>query len=74
MFGVPSSLVSGGRKIGQVLLRQAKPGKGGRDDVATVTRKLFDVNLAGTQSCPAKIGHQPEASRAWWWGDPPCEA
>ncbi len=59
---------------GQVLLRQAKPGKGGRDDIAAVTPKLFVVNLAGTQACPAKGGRQPEASLAWWWGNPSCEA
>ena len=59
---------------GQVLLRQAKPGKGGGDGVATLSRKLFVVNLAGTQPCPAKGGRQPEASLAWWWGDPSCEA
>ncbi|HEV8713078.1 MAG TPA: type II toxin-antitoxin system RelE/ParE family toxin [Candidatus Binatia bacterium] len=57
-----------------VWLRQAKPGKGGREDVAAVTRKLFVRNLAGTQACPAKAGPQPEASLAWWWGDPSCEA
>jgi len=61
-------------KWGQGLLRQAKPGKGGRDDVAAVTRKLFVVNLAGTQACPAKGGRPPEARLAWWWGDPSCEA
>jgi hypothetical protein len=28
----------------------------------------------GNQSHPVEPGWQPEASHAWWWGNPPCEA
>jgi hypothetical protein len=28
----------------------------------------------GNQSHPVEPGRQPEASHAWWWGNPPCEA
>src|SRR5262249_16874039 len=47
-----------------------KLGKGGRDS----NSETFRWNPAGNQSRPAELGQQPEASLAWWRGDPPCEA
>jgi hypothetical protein len=57
-------------------VRQAKPGGGGSVEShqgRQRARKPPEVNPAG-QSCPAKAGHQPEASLAWARGDPHCEA
>jgi len=34
----------------------------------------LSLEPCGYQSRLAKPGQQPEASLAWWWGDPPCEA
>ena len=36
--------------------------------------KPFVGNPAGNQSRPVELDQQPEASLAWWVGDPPCEA
>ena len=36
--------------------------------------ETFHRNPAGNQSRPAEPGQQPEASLAWWRGDPHCEA
>ena len=38
------------------------------------TRKPFIATLRVNESRPAKLGQQPEASLAWWRGNPPCEA
>jgi hypothetical protein len=39
------------------------------DDSAT-----FRWDPAGIESRPVEPGRQPEASLAWWWSDPRCEA
>jgi transposase len=50
--------------VSDYLLRQAKPGEGGRD--AWITRLGNPLSVpAGRQSRPAKAGHQPEPSVAW---------
>ena len=50
--------------VAEVLVRQEKPGEGGNDDVANDTVETLDRDPAGSQSRPAKAGHQPEASLA----------
>src|SRR5436190_13909953 len=55
-----------------LLVRQAKPGKGGRD--VSVISETFRRGPAGNQPRPAEVGHQPEPSVAWWRSDPRCEA
>jgi hypothetical protein len=52
-----------------IVLRQAKLGKGG-----SLELKPFRGDPAGNQSRPGRAGQQPEASLAWSWGDPSCEA
>src|SRR5207245_3557539 len=54
------------------LVRQAKPGKGGRD--VSAISETFRGSPAGNQPRPAEVGHQPEPSVAWWRSDPRCEA
>ena len=49
-----------------------KPGQGG-SDVEIVSETLC-WDPTGNQSRPVKVGHQPEASLAWHWGNPCCEA
>ena len=51
-------------------IASGKLGKGGRAS----NSETFRWNPAGNQSRPAEPGQQPEASLAWWRGDPPCEA
>jgi hypothetical protein len=36
--------------------------------------KPFVKDPAGSQSRPERLASHPEASLAWWWGNPPCEA
>jgi len=55
-----------------LLVRQAKPERGGRDVIAI--SETFRRSPAGTQSRPAKVGHQPVPSVALWRSDPRCEA
>ena len=55
-----------------LLVRQAKPERGGRDVI--VISETFRRSPAGTQSRPAKVGHQRVPSVAWWRSDPRCEA
>ena len=52
--------------------RQDKLGKGG-SDVGSIT-ETFRWNPVGNQSHPVEPGPQPEASPAWRWGNPRCEA
>ena len=52
--------------------RQAKPERGRRDVI--VISETFRRSPAGTQSRPAKVGHQRVPSVAWWRSDPRCEA
>lgn len=44
-----------------------------RKEVNAKGRNL-STGPSGYESRPAKVGRQPEASLAWWWGDPSCEA
>ena len=68
---ITSGKVKGPRLGGQIFVRQAKPGKGGSH--VERGRKPFD----GTQQVPTparqRKGIQPEASLAWWRGNPSCE-
>ena len=57
--------------LDMVSLASGRLGTGGRD---SANRKPFAGTRQGTKSRLAKPGQQPEASLAWWWGDPPCEA
>ena len=45
----------------------------GKED-ETRTQKPFIGTLWVNESHPAELGQQPEASLAWWRGNPPCEA
>src|SRR5271157_3004174 len=56
-------------ELGMVSLRQVSFGK----EEETRTLKPFAETLR-VQSRLAKLDQQPEASLAWWWGDPSCEA
>lgn len=60
-------------RIRRILVRQAKLGRGGSDDVANQSGNLA-VEPSGFDPRPAKVGHQPEASLAWCTGDRGCEA
>jgi hypothetical protein len=51
------------------LVRQAKPGKGGGDDL-----KPFVGTQRVTNTRPERLASHPEASLAWRWGNPSCEA
>jgi len=51
------------------LVRQAKPGKGGRDDL-----KPFVGTQRVANPARKRLASHPEASLAWRWGNPPCEA
>jgi hypothetical protein len=50
-------------------VRQAKPGKGEWNNL-----KPFVGTQRVTNSRPERLASHPEASLAWRWGDPPCEA
>jgi hypothetical protein len=50
--------------LARVVLRQAKPGEGERDERIAKLGNPLSVP-AGRQSRPAKAGHQPEPSVAW---------
>jgi hypothetical protein len=54
-------------------LRHAKPEEGG-NDVVEDSMETFRWNPAGNQARPVASGRRPEASLAWWWSDPSCEA
>src|SRR5262249_14501470 len=53
-------------------LRQAKLWKGGSDVGNTI--ETFRRDPVGNQSHPVEPSQQPEASLAWWRGDPSDEA
>ena len=56
-------------QLGMVSLRQVNSGK----EEETRTRNL-SLESCGYESRLAKPDQQPEASLAWRWGDPSCEA
>ena len=55
--------------LGIKWVRQAKPGRGGWNKPETFRRTLRVTIPART-----RLASHPEASLAWWWGNPPCEA
>ena len=57
------------QELGMASLRQVNSG----EEEETRTRKPF-IEILRDESRLAKLDQQPEASLAWWWGDPSCEA
>lgn len=56
-------------------MRQEKLGEGGRDGRLTkYITETFGRSPTGGRTPSGKGGRQPEASLAWTWGDPGCEA
>jgi len=52
------------------VIASGKLEKGGRGS----NSETFHATLRVNESRPEELGQHPEASLAWWRGDPPCEA
>lgn len=37
-----------------------------KEEVVSIATETLEWDPAGNQSCPAKAGHQSEASLTWW--------
>ncbi len=55
------------------MLRQAKPGRGGRKPQGVEQSETSCCDPSGASLEPARIGHPPGPSVAWCGGDPGCE-